>query len=81
MCETSSRRVCSGPTPELWPDKWILHHENTLVHSALRVCKFVTKKSHTKINHSPHSSHLAPAIFGSLEKLKSAFKEQRFVES
>jgi hypothetical protein len=32
----------------LWPDKWILHHDNAPSHDALRVCKFLGKNSITK---------------------------------
>lgn len=37
--------------PELLPDKCILHHINFPVTDALRVCKFLTEKSVTKIIH------------------------------
>jgi hypothetical protein len=30
---------------KLWPDKWIHHHDNALAHDALRVCKFLARKS------------------------------------
>jgi histone-lysine N-methyltransferase SETMAR len=42
--------------PELWPDKWILHHDN----DALRVREFWAKKSITKMDHPPYSPDLAP---------------------
>jgi hypothetical protein len=29
--------------PELWPDKWIIHHDNALAHDALRVSEFLAK--------------------------------------
>jgi hypothetical protein len=45
--------------PELWPDKWILHHNNAHVHDALRVCEFLAKKSITKMGHPPYSPDLA----------------------
>ena len=38
------RRKGSG----LWPDKWILHHDNAPAHDALSVCEFLAKKSITK---------------------------------
>jgi len=34
--------------PGLWPDKWILHHDNAPVHDVLRVHEFLAKKSITK---------------------------------
>jgi hypothetical protein len=39
--------------PELWPDKWILCHDNIPARGALRVCKFLAKKSITKMDHPP----------------------------
>ena len=39
--------------PGLWPDKWILHHDNAPAHDALRVCEFLAKNSITKMDHSP----------------------------
>jgi hypothetical protein len=44
--------------PELWPDKWILHHDNAPAHDALRVREFLAKKSVVK---------MPPAIFGSFQ--------------
>jgi hypothetical protein len=29
--------------PGLWPDKWILHHDNAPVHDALGFCEFLAK--------------------------------------
>jgi hypothetical protein len=31
--------------PDLWPDKWILHHDTAPAHDALRVPKFLAMKS------------------------------------
>jgi hypothetical protein len=53
--------------PKLWHDKWILHHDNTPAHYALRVREFLAKKSITKMNHPAYSPDFAPAIFGSFE--------------
>jgi histone-lysine N-methyltransferase SETMAR len=47
----------------LWPDKWIIHHDNALAHDALRVCEFLTKNSLTNMNHAPYSPDLAPCDF------------------
>jgi hypothetical protein len=35
--------------PELWPDKWILHHDNSCVHDTLRIRQFLVKKSIKKM--------------------------------
>jgi hypothetical protein len=40
--------------PKLWPDKWILHHDNAPAHDALRVREFLAKKSSTKMDHEPY---------------------------
>jgi hypothetical protein len=29
--------------PELWPDSWILHHDNAIAHEALTVQEFLAK--------------------------------------
>jgi hypothetical protein len=34
--------------PELWPDKWLLHHGIAAAHDALRVRELLAKKSITK---------------------------------
>jgi hypothetical protein len=56
--------------PELWPDEWILQHDNVPVHYALRVCKLLAKKSITKMDHPPYSPDLAPLRFLALSKIK-----------
>jgi histone-lysine N-methyltransferase SETMAR len=64
----------------LWLEKWILHHDNTAAHDALRVCKFLAKNSITKMDHLPYSPDLAPCDFWLFPKLKNALKEQRFAD-
>jgi histone-lysine N-methyltransferase SETMAR len=56
--------------PKLWPDKWILHHDNAPPHDALRVNKFVAKNSITKMDHPPYSPELAPFDLCLFPKLK-----------
>jgi len=34
--------------PELWPNDWILHHDNAPAHKALFVKQFLAQKSITK---------------------------------
>jgi histone-lysine N-methyltransferase SETMAR len=67
-------------SPELWPDKWFLHHDNALAHDALRVREFLAKKSITKMDHPPNSPELAPCDFCLFPKLKNALKGQRFAD-
>jgi len=47
----------------LWPDKWILHHENGPAHDALRVREFLVKNSITETDHPPCPPDLAPCDF------------------
>jgi hypothetical protein len=61
--------------PELWPDAWILHHDNAPAHNALTVREFLAKKSIMKLDHSPD---LAPCDFWLFPKLKTALKGHRF---
>jgi histone-lysine N-methyltransferase SETMAR len=49
--------------PGLWPDKWILHHDNAPAHDALRFHEFLAKNSITKMDHPPYSPDLAPCDF------------------
>jgi hypothetical protein len=53
--------------PELWPDKWFLHHDSAPVHDVFRVCEFLTKKSIIKMDHPPYSPDIAPVFFGSFQ--------------
>ena len=47
--------------PEFWEGRrWILHHDNAPVHSALIVCEFLACNSITVLKHSPYSPDLAP---------------------
>ena len=41
--------------PGIWPDKWILHHDNAPAHDALRFREFLAKNSITKMDHPPYS--------------------------
>jgi hypothetical protein len=64
--------------PELWPDAWILHHDNAPVNEALAVWEFLANKSILKLNHPPYSPDLAPCDFWLFLKLKTALKGHRF---
>jgi hypothetical protein len=60
--------------PELWPDAWILHHDNAPAHDALAVLEFLAKKSISILDHPPYSPDLAPCDFRLFPKLKTALK-------
>jgi hypothetical protein len=65
--------------PEIWPDAWILHHDNARAHDALAVREFLTKnKSIIKTDLSPYLSDLAPCDFWLFPKLKTALQGHRF---
>ena len=66
--------------PGIWPDKWILHHDNAPAHDVLRVCKFLAKNSITKMDHPPYSSDLAPCDFWLFPKLKNVLKGKGFAD-
>jgi histone-lysine N-methyltransferase SETMAR len=71
---TRLRESVRRKRPELWPDKWILHHNNAPVHDALRVHEFLAEKSITKKNHPPYSPDLAPCDFWLFAKLKKCLE-------
>jgi hypothetical protein len=64
--------------PELWPDAWILHHDNAPAHDMLAVWEFLAKKSILKLDHPMYSPDLAPCNFWLLPKLKTTLKGHRF---
>ena len=65
--------------PELWPNNWILHHDNASPHDAGAVREFLAKKSITKLDHPPYSPDLAPCAFG-CSRNKIALKGHKFDE-
>jgi transposase len=67
--------------PELWPNVWILHHDNAPAHKALSVKQFLAQKSITEMEHPPHSSDLAPNYFLLFPKIKSALNRQIFQDT
>jgi len=67
---TRLRESARRKRPGLWPDKWILHHDNAPAHDALRVREFLPKNSITKIDHPPYSPDLTPCDFWLFPKLK-----------
>jgi hypothetical protein len=67
---TRLRESVRRKRPELWPDKWILRHDNAPAHDALRVREFLAKKSITKMDHPPYSPYLVPCDFLALSKIK-----------
>jgi hypothetical protein len=61
--------------PELWPNDWILHHDNAPAHKVLSVNQFLAQKmSITEMEHQPCSPDFAQNDFWLFPKIKSAFK-------
>jgi hypothetical protein len=56
--------------PKIWPDKWILHHDNAPLHDVLIVREFLAKKSITKLDYTPYLPDLAPCDFWLFPKFK-----------
>jgi len=69
---------CAWERPEIWPNDWILNHDNAPSHKVLSVRQFLAQKSITKMQHSPCSLDLAPNDFWLFHKIKSALKGWRF---
>jgi len=63
--------------PELWPNDWILHHDNTQAHKAHSVKQFLAQKSITEMELPPYATDLAPYDFWLFPKIKSALKGRR----
>jgi histone-lysine N-methyltransferase SETMAR len=64
--------------PELWPDHWILHHDNAPAHKVFSIKQCLAKKSFREIDHPPYSPDLAPNGFWLFPKMKCALKGPRF---
>jgi hypothetical protein len=60
--------------PELWPNDWILHHDNAPGHKVLSVKQCLAQKSITDMEHPTCSPTLAPNYFWLFPKIKSALK-------
>ena len=60
--------------------KWTLLHDNSPVHSAIRVRRFLFQKMVAVPDHPPYAANLAPADFFLFPRLKSAIKGARFAD-
>jgi transposase len=67
--------------PELWPNDWILHHDNAPAHKALFVKQFLAQRSITEMEHPPYSPDLDPNDFLLFPKIKSALKRRKFQDT
>jgi hypothetical protein len=75
------REAVRRKRPELWPDTWILHHDNAPAHDVLALREFLAKKSIMKLDHPSYSPDLAPCDFCLFPKLKTALKGHRFSDT
>uniref|UniRef100_A0A3Q0SZE6 Mos1 transposase HTH domain-containing protein n=1 Tax=Amphilophus citrinellus TaxID=61819 RepID=A0A3Q0SZE6_AMPCI len=65
--------------PELWQKgNWLLHHDNTSAHNALKECHFFCYNNTNLIPHPYHSPDLAPCDFFLFPKINSKLKGQFF---
>jgi hypothetical protein len=62
--------------PELWPNNWILHHNNAPAHMMLSVKQFLAQKIITETEHPPCSLDLALNDLRLFPEIKSAIKRQ-----
>jgi len=68
------REAVRRKRPELWPNNWILHHDNAPTHKALSAKQCLPQKSITEMGHSSHSIDLAPNDFWLFTKIKFCVK-------
>jgi hypothetical protein len=47
------REAVRRKSPELWPNDWILRHNNAPANKALSVKEFLAQKSITEMEHPP----------------------------
>jgi hypothetical protein len=67
--------------PELQPNDWILHNDNTPAHKVLSVKQLLTQKSIIETEHPLCSFDLAPNTFWLFPKIKFALKGRKFQDT
>ncbi|UYV72276.1 hypothetical protein LAZ67_9002433 [Cordylochernes scorpioides] len=73
------REAIRQKRPELWRSKsWILHHDNTPAHTALKISKFLQDHLTSVFPQPPYSPDLAPCDFILFGKLKKKLKGWKF---
>jgi hypothetical protein len=60
--------------PELWPDSWILHHDNAPTHDALTVREFLAKKIDIEIGPSTTFARFGPMQHLAIPKTEDSFE-------
>jgi hypothetical protein len=69
LCETVHRK-----RPEIWPNNWILHHNDAPAHKVLYVMQFLAQKTITEMKHPSCYPDLVLNDFWLFPKIKSALK-------
>ena len=64
--------------PQLWKNKFILHHDDAPAHTAPSVKKLLAEKQIPALDHPPYLPDLAPCGFCLFSKVKSVPKRTRF---
>jgi hypothetical protein len=54
------REAVRRKRPKLWPNDWILHHDDDPAHKALSVKQFLAQKSITEMEHPSYAPDLVP---------------------
>jgi hypothetical protein len=60
--------------PELWPDAWILHHDNVLAHDALDVWEFLAKKIDNEIGPFTIFARFSPMLLLAIPETEDRFE-------
>jgi hypothetical protein len=66
---------------ELWPNDWILNHNNASVHKMFYIKQFLTQKSIIEVQDPPCSPDLAPNVFWLFPKLSKGKKDLRILKT
>jgi hypothetical protein len=61
---------------ELWPDAWILHHDNALAHDVLAVREFLAKNIDNEIEPSTIFARISPVRLLDIPKTEDCFEGQ-----
>jgi hypothetical protein len=76
LCEAVCRKW-----PQLWPNDWVLHHDNAPAYKVLSVKQFLAQKSITKMEYPPCSPDFDLNDFWLFQKLNSALKGRKFQDN
>jgi len=72
------REAVRRKRPELWPNDWILNHDNAPDNKVLSVEQFLAQKLIAEMKHSSYCPDLTVVDLWLFPKMKTALKGQRF---